>query len=258
MPLLTLQLPWDSALGFIALAARPLAFLSIAPVLGGDAVPMRLRMALAVTLVLLLGPLMPPPPADVGLFRLVLMESFVGFLLGFAGRMVIDATLFAGGVASYPSGLSIANQLDPITNINLPMLGVLYRLLGLTTYLAIGGHRQLLSVLARSYELLPAGAADLSGPWLPSAVSLTSRMIVLGVRIAAPVIVSGLLVDSCLMLIARAVPQMHILVVGAPVRLGFGLLAVGLSMQIILPLVDESLAGSLTDATVLLRALGAN
>lgn len=241
----------------LALAIRVMAFVSVAPIVGSDAVPTRLRIAFAVMLVVILGPLVPAPDPGVGLFRLVLMESMVGFMLGFAGRLVIDTALFAGGVSSYPSGLAIANQLDPVTQINLPMLGVLYRLISLVTYLAIGGHRQLIAVLAKSYEILPVGTASLDGPWLATAISLTGRMIVLGIRIAAPVIVSGLLVDSCLMLIARAVPQMHILVVGAPVRLGFGLLAVGLSLQVILPLIQESLTGSLQDAGLLLRALGA-
>ncbi|HHN73651.1 MAG TPA: type III secretion protein [Acidobacteria bacterium] len=256
MDMLSIQLPWESAMAGAALSIRALAFVSIAPLVGGTAVPARVRVAFAVMLVLLLAPVVPAPDPSVGLVRLVLTESLVGFMLGFAGRMVIDAALYAGGVASYSSGLAIANQLDPITQLNLPMLGVLYRLLGILTFLAIGGHRQFVAVLARSYTLLPVGTANLEGPWVASAVSLTGRMIVLGVRLAAPVIVSGLLVDTALMLVARAVPQMHILVVGAPIRLGFGLLAVGLSLQILLPLIVESIDGSMTDAGALLRALG--
>ncbi len=254
---LALSLPWGSPIDGLALILRASGFVAVAPIIGAQGIPPRVRLAFAVLFVLVVAPMAPAAPADVGLFRLAVVELLIGILLGFAGKVVIDVFLYAGGVASFPSGLAIANQLDPITQLNIPALGVFYRLLAILVYLGIGGHRQLLAVLARSYEILPVGTAVLDGPWVATVVSLTGRVIMLGIRVAAPVIVSGLLVDACLMLIARAVPQMHILIVGAPIRLGFGLLAVGMSVAIIAPLVGEALSGSLLDASTLLDALGA-
>ncbi len=255
MESLLITLPWESSLAAFALVLRAGAFMSVAPVVGAEGVPVRVRFAFALLLVILLAPVIPPLPANISLVRLVFFEVLVGLILGFAGRMVLNAALFAGGVASFPSGLALANELDPVTQINIPALGVFYRLLAVLVYLAIGGHRQLVTALVRSYEIVPPGTASLDGPWAAAAVSLTGRVILLGVRIAAPVIVSGLLVDTCMMLVARAVPQMQILIVGAPVRLGFGLLAVGFSLQVLIPLVRVSLNGALGDAYRLLGSL---
>ncbi len=255
MDLLAIPFPWASAQAALALALRASAFVAVAPLVGSEGIPVRVRVAFAILLMIVLAPVVPAPPVETSMFQLVFFEVLIGVTLGFAGRMVIDAALYAGGVASFPSGLAIANELDPITQINIPALGVFYRLLAMLVYVAIGGHRQLIGVLARSYELLPVGTASLEGPWTATAVSLTGRVIMLGVRIAAPVIVSGLLVDTCLMLVARAVPQMHILIVGAPVRLGFGLVAVGFSIQVLIPLVGESLDGAIRDVYGLLGSM---
>jgi flagellar biosynthetic protein FliR len=248
------NLPWQSALATFALLLRASAFAAVAPIIGTDGLSPRLRIGVALSLVAVLAPIVPPADPSAGLLKLVTLETLIGLVLGFAGRMVIEATVYAGGLVAYPSGLAIATMLDPVTNVSIPTLGSLYRLLSVLAFFVIGGHEQMLAVFARSYELVPVGTAVLSGPWLESAVSLIGRVFVLGFRLAAPVIVAGLLVDLMLMLIARAVPQMHILIVGAPIRLVAGMLAVGFSLHVIAPLLAEGLHGSFRDVALILRA----
>ncbi len=254
MDAVAFDLPWNDALSGVGLLLRAAAFVAVVPVMGAEGLPVRLKIAIALMVVVLLAPVVPAPDPGVGLLRLVTLETLVGLVLGFAGRMIVEATVYAGGLAGYPAGLAMATMLDPVTNLTVPTLGTLYRLLSLLAFLAIGGHHQFLAVLAKSYEILPAGTASLSGPWLDGAVSLVGRVIVLGFRLAAPVIVAGLLVDLILMLIARAVPQMHILIVGAPIRLMVGLLAIGFSLHVIVPMIGEATGGTLGDLSFLLRA----
>jgi len=251
------SLPWQDALSGFALILRAGAFVAVAPVIGADGLPRRIRIGVAVVLVVLLAPVVPAPDPSTGLLKLVATESLIGLVLGFAGRMIVEATVYAGGLAGYPTGLAIATLLDPVTNLTIPTLGTLYRLLGVLAFIAIGGHHQMLAVLARSYEIVPAGAASLSGPWIEGAVDICGRVVLLGFRLAAPIVAAGLLVDLMLMLIARAVPQMHILIVGAPIRLIVGLLAVGFSLHVIVPLVAEATDGTLRDAAGFLRAVAA-
>jgi flagellar biosynthetic protein FliR len=248
------SLPWNDALSGVGLLLRASAFVAVVPIIGAEGLPVRLKIAIALAIVVLLAPVVPAPDPAVGLVQLVTLETFVGLVLGFAGRMIVEATVYAGGLAGYPAGLAMATMLDPVTNLTVPTLGTLYRLLSLLAFLAIGGHHQFLGVLARSYEIVPAGTVSLAGPWLEGAVALIGRVIVLGFRLAAPVIVAGLLVDLILMLIARAVPQMHILIVGAPIRLVVGLLAIGFSLHVIVPMISEALDGTLGDLSFVLRS----
>jgi flagellar biosynthetic protein FliR len=239
----------------MAVMARCGGLALAAPVIGDQRVPHRFKIGLTVVLASILMPIAPAAAPGVNPAAVIVMELLVGLLIGFAGRFVLDAAVYAGGIASFPAGMAIAKQLDPVTQVHIPILGSFYRLLGALTYLAIGGHRTLLAGLAKSYEIVPPGGVTFSGGWLEPVVSMTGRVIVIGFRIAAPIFISGLLVNLVLMLIARAVPQMHILIVGAPIKLGVGLLAVAFSLHVVVALMEEALDGSLNDLSTLLHAL---
>lgn len=249
----TFALPWDDLVLGFALSIRATTFVLTAPVVGSRAVPARIRIGLALLLALVIAP---SPPEQFILPLFVIREAVVGLMIGLAGRIAVDASLFAGSLAGLSSGLSLANVLDPVTQIETPTLGILQRLLSVLVYLSIGGHRQLVAVLGKSYELLPAGTADFSGPFLPHAVALTGRVIEFGVRIAAPVVITSLLVDLGFMLLARAAPQMHILIVGAPIKLAAGLLALAFSLRVLSLVVDDAFSAALADVGRLLSALG--
>jgi flagellar biosynthetic protein FliR len=257
MDVITIDLPWRDALAAFALLMRVGGFVMIAPMLGSDGLPARFRIGLAVLLVVVLAPVVPPPPPDVSFVALATRETVIGLVIGAVGRLALDALLFAGTFAGLSAGLSVGNLLDPVSHEQMATLGIFHRILGMFVYLVIGGHHQLLAVLARSYEVLPVGTASFSGPFLPAAVSMTGRVITFGFRLAAPVVVAGLVVDVCLMLIARAAPQMHVLIVGAPLRLASGLLAFGFSLHMLTPVFVETFEATLGDASQLLRALAA-
>ncbi|RMG46415.1 MAG: type III secretion protein, partial [Acidobacteria bacterium] len=198
---ITVPIPFDGLLPAFALMLRISAFVAVAPIVGSVAVPVRARIALAFVLTVLLAPVAPAPRATAGPGTLVAGELLVGLLLGTAARAIVEAATYAGGLAGYPAGLAIAAVLDPVTQQQMPTLAIFYRLLALVAYLTLGGHREFLAVLARSYEIVPVGGSTLAQPWLPGAVALTGRVLVLGLRLAAPILVAGLLVDLCLMLV---------------------------------------------------------
>ena len=251
------QLPWANVLSGVALTMRAVGFVFVAPVVGAEGVPPQLRAALALLIVVLLAPVVPAPAVGTSVYWLCASEFFVGFAIGFVCRLAFEALLFAGSTAGYPTGLAMASMLDPYGQSQVANIGIFYQVFGSLIFLAMGGHRQALYALARSYEIVPAGAAKFSGPWLPSLVTMTGQVFSIGLRLAAPIIVAGILVDVCLMLIARAVPQMNILVVGAPVRLGVGLIALAFSLHVFAPLVAESIDAASRDAGQFLKALAA-
>ena len=52
----------------------------------------------------------------------------------------------------------------------------------------------------------------------------------LGLKIAAPVVIVLLLVSASMGVIVKTVPQLNVLVVGFPIKIGVGLITVGLSL----------------------------
>jgi flagellar biosynthesis protein FliR len=237
----TFQLPWQSALSGVALIMRAGGFCAVAPIYGADSVPTQIRAALAVMIALVLSPVVPAPPASSEVLWLISSEMLVGLLIGFVTHLLFDMLLFAGTFIGYPTGLSMASMMDPLNQSQTATGGLFYQIVGALLFLGIGGHRQVLGALARSYEIVPAGLARFDGPWIKTVASMTGEVLVIGFRLAAPVLVAGILCDLCLMLVARAVPQMNILIVGAPVRLAVGLVALAASLHVIAPVMADSL-----------------
>ncbi len=255
MDQISFQLPWNDLLAACALFLRVAAFISVAPVIGADTVPARIRAALGVLIAVVLVPLVPPVNPGVSLISLALSESLVGLLLGFSARVVVDAAFVAGTITGFPTGISMASMLDPVTQASSPVLAIFYRVLGGLVFCSIGGHHAMLNALAQSYDLVPCGGATLKGDWVVSASEITGRVLILGLRIAAPVLVAGLLADIALMLVARAVPQMNILAVGAPVRLTVGLIAIAGSLQLLVPSLRYGTDATLADGLRLVGSL---
>ena len=64
-------------------------------------------------------------------------------------------------------------------------------------------------------------------------MQLSAQILVVGLKIAGPVIAVGILVDIVIGIIGRAAPQIHILIVGMPLKVlvGFGCLSLSFYFQ---------------------------
>ena len=66
-------------------------------------------------------------------------------------------------------------------------------------------------------------------------ISVTARLFVLGLQMAAPVMLSLLLTEVVLGLVGRSAPQMNLLMLGFPVKLAVGVTMLGISLPYLLP-----------------------
>lgn len=248
------RLPWDQVIHGAALFVRASAFVFAAPLLGTEGAPPQVRAGLALLLVLVLAPVVPAPNLSSGLLALMFSEALVGFLIGYSATLVIDLATVAGDLAGHPTSLLMAQQLDPMTHAQTAALAIFYRLLATMIFLAIGGHHQVIQLLAQSYQIVPVGGVHLGTAWCSEAIGLTGQVLALGLRLAAPVLVAGILCDVFLMLVARAAPQMNIIAIGAPIRLVVGLLAVAASLTTMTTLLQTSLDGTIQSLLAIFRA----
>jgi flagellar biosynthetic protein FliR len=70
----------------------------------------------------------------------------------------------------------------------------------------------------------------LAGLGLRGAIAFAGELFTIGVRIAAPVMVTLLLANAALGILSRTIPQLNVFVVGFPVNVGVGLLVLGVSL----------------------------
>ena len=87
--------------------------------------------------------------------------------------------LFAGQIAGVQFSFSLVNLMDPTSNIQTPLLGDLFQLMGTLVLIAAGLDRILLASLMRSFRAVPLGALLLRrlppGLFVPRAVSFWLR-----------------------------------------------------------------------------------
>jgi flagellar biosynthetic protein FliR len=230
------------------LLVRPGMLVMTTPLFGAVHAPAHMRLGLTVLIAIVLAPLVSLPVSlGTGALTLVILREFaIGLALGLAIRVLIAAAEFAGHFAGYQIGLSLGSLIDPQTGVRNNVLAILYANLATVICLASNAHHALLRALVDSYAALPVGVGAGIGPNLATSVaSLLGTIFVLGVRIAAPVVVVLLVVELALGLIARVAPSLNVMTAGTPIRVIAGLLVMAASLSVLPGLLGRAVPATL-------------
>ncbi|HET9887108.1 MAG TPA: flagellar biosynthetic protein FliR, partial [bacterium] len=132
--------------------------------------------------------------------------------------------------------------LDPLGGFRSTLIGRWMWLAGMTLFFTLGGHHLLLRAFGASLAALPPGTAFGSPEVVEHLSKSGGDAIAAPLRLAAPVIGTLLLATLGLGILARTVPQMNVFVVGFPVKIAVGILAIAFS----LPFLAAAARGELT------------
>jgi flagellar biosynthetic protein FliR len=165
-------------------------------------------------------------PRDLGaLLHALLREAAVGATLGLGILMAFAGFALAGRLVDVQVGFGIAQVFDPTTRARMPVLSSIFALFAAVFFFLVNGHHALLRGIAYSVERFPVGhAGSLAGAAEPIARE-AAALFALGFALAAPIVLGLLLVDFALGVVSRNLPQMNMLVLGVPVKIVAGLLA---------------------------------
>lgn len=236
---MTLPFAFDQFPVFLLVFVRVAAIVGTMPLLGEATVPAQVKAAMALLLSLLLYPLVAGgfaarvPDATLAWVPALVMEVLVGGVIGFTVRLITAAFEFAGEVVGYVLGLSLAQAVDPQTHLQVPIVGQFLTVLGFLTFLAINAHHVLIAALVQSFAWVPPFAPAVGAGFADTLVDLAFNLFCLGLQIAAPVVAAMLLVNVAMGIVARAVPQMHVMLVAMPLTIAIGFVVLGLSLPYI-------------------------
>ena len=208
---------------FTLVLGRVGGLISAAPIFGTQAAPMRVRALLAISISLIITPLMSAnPPAD--MTNLIVYASYmgneilVGVLLGFGVTLLLSGIQLTGQIVSQLSGTAISDVFDPTIENSVPVFSQAFYFLTLAIFALLGGHRLVMEALLDTYQWLPPGGASLGTTYVDALTSLLSQSFLLGIRAAAPAMTALLLATLVLGLIGRTLPQINIIAVGFSVN----------------------------------------
>ena len=216
-PFLTLYL--DQFLVFVLVLTRVGSLLMTLPVLGTATVPMQVRGLLAVGISLILSPLfwgqpIPPPENLLILGTLLAREAMLGLALGLAVLILLSGMQLAGQIISQTSGMTLADVANPTFDTTVPLFSQILEMLAVAIFFLVGGHRQVIDALLRSFTWMPPGNGRLPNSLVEALTTITSQSFEVGIRAAAPVMVALLLATLVIALISRTLPQLNAVAVG--------------------------------------------
>ena len=225
-------------------------FVLTAPIASETLIPGRIKIVMSLALAFLMAPLVQVPAAlsifsGTGVLAAV-QELLIGVAIGLVVQLAFDGLIFAGQTISMTMGLGFATLVDPQHGANTTVLGQMFMLFGILTYLAINGHLVLLGALAESFHTLPIGAAHVDNNFLLSVAVWGARVFESGLLIALPAVIALVIVNLALGVVTRAAPQLNLFGIGFTITMlcGFFVLIVGLEgiMTSISSLINGALA----------------
>jgi flagellar biosynthetic protein FliR len=242
---------------FVLITARLGGLMLTAPLWSMTTMPRSVRAAITVVLAGVLLPLAPTvalPEQMIELPLPVALEIVVGLVIGLTATVLVQGAALAGEVVSLQMGLSMGGALAPLPDLPIEGVAQLYSHLAVLIYVSLGGHLVLLQGLAESLRALPPGAPLGLVQGGSAMAGLVGALFGSALGVAAPVMVTLLMVNAALSVLSRAVPQLNAMMVSLPLTIGVGLVTLGLA----LPLVGGAIAGWMTGLpSDVARALGA-
>ncbi|MEQ8248393.1 MAG: flagellar biosynthetic protein FliR [Alphaproteobacteria bacterium] len=225
-------LPLDVFAVFLVFA-RLSAALMLMPGIGEAYVSIQIRLVVAIVLTIVISPLvigtlpiLPATPLE--LLLLILGEIVVGVMIGTAARMTMSALHVAGTVIAFQSSLGFALFVDPTQGTQGALIATFLTILGLVLVFASGLHMMMIRALADSYVLFTPGQLPSMGDFAALAIRYVSGSFRVGIQIAAPFIVFGLVFYIGLGILARLLPQIQIFFIAIPLQIFLALIILGL------------------------------
>ncbi|BBB70257.1 hypothetical protein UNDYM_6004 (plasmid) [Undibacterium sp. YM2] len=203
------------------------ALLLMTPFWQALGLPVRIRVILIVMLAFSLVAGMRLVPVNVpvdlsGLVMSALAEVLLGALMAFGIFVAFAAFSMAGNLLDLQIGFNIANIFDPTTRSHSPLIAALFGMVALALFFTMDVHHTLLRGLAFSFEKIPLGQMlELPGPMLLA--RQFGMVFTYALMLAAPAFFCLFLVEICLAVVSRNLPQLNIFMLSVPIKIVVGL-----------------------------------
>lgn len=228
-------------LQFFASLVRVSALFLMLPLFGDNNVPAIVRIFLAFTANLIVYPVAAAAGttqmagflgSDLGIVMLVMKEAIVGVTIGFTAKLFFDALGFAFGYMGMQMGFNMASVYDHHNETNTPVISQMIMILATLLFLALDGHHLFLRALVQSYEVVPVGALVVSKAIALYVLDTASQVFWIAVKLSAPMALMIFLINCAFGIVAKAVPQINVLVVSFTVNIFAGFAVIVLTLPV--------------------------
>lgn len=215
--------------------ARLGAILMLLPGFGEGSIPPRIRLAFALLFALALGPMLASelpaqPDRPLQIAGLIINEVLIGLMIGSVARMFLASAAVAGQVIGQQSGLAMAQVFDPSQGQQGALMATFLNLTFMVLLFATNVHHLLLQAAQGSYSLFPVGQLPMIEDAAQWALNAFADAFMIGVQMASPLIVFGLVFYFGLGILSRLMPQAQIFFIAMPSNIMAGLFITAIAL----------------------------
>jgi len=241
MALLEALLPLfgDALLQGFVVFVRVGAIVAMLPAFGERSVPTRIKLILAGAFTFIVAPAVGVDVGATALPFVILSETLTGAALGLGIRMFILALQTAGAIAAQSTSLS--QILGGAAVEPLAAIGYVLTVAAIALAVMAGLHVKAAAFMIFSYDVIPAGQFIVGSTLSNWGVDQVRRAFSLAFTLAAPFVLVSVLYNLCLGVINKAMPQLMVAFIGAPVITAGGLFVLCLASPLILTVWLQSL-----------------
>ncbi len=217
---------------------RLAAIMMVIPFYGQQIIPLQVKLGLALLLTIIVSPIINGQNMTLEVISLldfglgIARNVIVGLSIGFIPLLLFAGVRLGGELIGIQIGFEISTVLDPLSQIRISLIAQFEYLLAILVFISINGHLYLLEGIVKSFQIVPLTGSLLPNRFGESLVVLSRDMFVIGLKIAAPVLVTIMLTNVGLGILGRTMPQMNIFLVGFPLQIGVGLITLGFTIPL--------------------------
>jgi len=215
------NLDWTHFLSAMVLAMVRLSSMMVsAPFFSSQAIPKQIKAIFVFAVSILLAPVvasLPMARVELGVAPLI-GEVGVGLIFGFSLTLLNEIMLFAGQVLGVQFSFSLANLLDPNSEVQTPLLSQMFSLMMVTVLITSGLDRSILAALMRSFAEAPLGGFIFRGEQTTVLIKMMSGVFFAALQLAAPAMAATMLVEIAVALAGKMSPQLPVMALTVPAK----------------------------------------
>ncbi|MEK6795604.1 MAG: flagellar biosynthetic protein FliR [Spirochaetota bacterium] len=223
---------------YVLIMVRMFAILMVAPVYSSTVIPVQLKGILAFVITAILFPLIADkagavPTALVPFVLAAANEAMIGILIGFLMTIIFAAFQTAARFFEVQMGFGVTDTIDPLSQISIPIIGQFQNLIATLVFFAIKGHHLVILALYESYKSLPVLGTQSKkvfttggGAIVDQLIHFTNAMFFVSLQLAFPILATLFVLTLALGLLAKAAPQMNMLMLGFPFQVAVGIITI--------------------------------
>ena len=225
---------------FLLVFARIFAIMQTAPLLSSSGIPQIAKIGLtlftsfAVTSWMLNSYFVIPESA-LAYGLLIIGEILIGIIIGFYLQIIYSAFLVSGQFYSFQMGFGASVVYDPLAQIQLPLMGQFLNLLAMFIFISVGGFTSIfLKGIYRSFEVFRAYDLVIHKEYLiKMLIGGLGKLFAQALIISFPVLATLMLISVAMGLLAKAAPQMNLLMLGFPIKISIAFIILLITLPFI-------------------------